>query len=414
MTLLDTLLRVVQPRASIEDPGTPLTGQTLLDVVGGPRTNSGVTVTETSSLGMAAVWRAVNLTAGTAAALPLHAFRKQDESRQPLMSGQAALLLEAPHPDLTPFEFWEIIYAHLLLWGNAYIWIGRDQLGVIRELWPLHPSRVRAGRTSEGRKIYAVDGALDEHDDNTILHIPGFGYDGVCGVAPIRAARETIGLAFAAEQFGASLFGNGSLATGLLQTEQRLEPEQADELQRRWKAKQSGLKSAHETIVLDSGAKFEKLTIPPEDAQFIESRSFQIEEVARWFGTPPHMLMALEKSTSWGTGIGEQTLGWVKFSLQPSWLTRVEQRVSRLLRGQQVYAKYNLDGLLRGDVAARGTFYNTLWQLGVLSTNEIRALENRAPVDGGDVRYRPLNMGELGKFDEPTATSSKESADAAT
>jgi HK97 family phage portal protein len=296
----------------------------------------------------------------------------------------------------------------MLLWGNAYLWLGRNQLGQIAELWPIHPSRVKAGRTSAlGRKVYQVDGGEQPHTDDTILHLPAFGYDGVCGVSPIRIAREGIGLALAAEEYGAKLFGSGSLATGILQTEQRLTPEQADVLQARWKAKRSGLGSAHETIVLDRGAQFTQLTIPPGDAQFIESRRFQIAEVARMFGVPPHMLMDTEKSTSWGTGIEQQGIGFVVYTLRP-WLTRTEQRISRILKPEPVYARFSVEGLLRGDAAQRAAFYTSMFNIGALSTNEIRALEERGPVDGGDTRYRPLNMGELGQFDTTAAPAAQE------
>lgn len=400
MTTLLGMLRG-NPRAQVESPAVPLTSTTLLDFLSGPKVHAGVAVTEKSSLGMPAVWRAVNLIAGTAASLPLHAYRQDGDVRQPVLTGNAAELLDNPHPDMTPFELWELAYGSLCLWGNTYFHKLRDQTGRLRELWWIAPNRVRAGRSSvDGSKVYELDGNLDDpHTDDTILHIPGFGYDGICGVSPIRLARQGIGLALAAEEFGARLFGSGSLASGILQTEQRLDQASADALKARWKAKVSGLGNAHDVAVLDHGAKFQQLTIPPEDAQFIESRRFQVAEVARMFGVPPHMLMDTDKSTSWGTGIEQQTIGWVVFTLRPTYLTRVEQRLTKMLRPQAVYARYSLEGLLRGDSAARAEFYTKLWTLGVLSTNDIRRLEDMPPVEGGDVRYRPLNMGRLGETD---------------
>lgn len=393
--------------AGVETPAVPLTSTTLLEWFGPEKSHAGISVSEESSLGMTAVWRAVNLIAGTSAALPLHAYRKADDVRVPVAPGsQAALLLDDPHPDMTPFELWETVYAHLLLWGNAYLRKLHNGLGQLVELWPIHPSRVKVGRESEtGAKIYLLDGNVDqEMTDRQILHIPGFGYDGVCGVSPIRLARQGIGLALAAEAYGAKLFGSGSLATGILQTEQRLEQGQADALKQRWKAKAAGIANAHDVVVLDAGAKFQQLSIPPEDAQFIESRKFQIDEVARMFGIPPHMLMQVDRSTSWGTGIEQQLIGFVQFSLQPTYLTRVEQRITKILKPQPVYAKYSLEGLLRGDSAARSAFYTAMWNIGVLSTNDICRLEDRPPVGPeGDVRYRPLNMGVLGQEDPAPA-----------
>jgi HK97 family phage portal protein len=392
-------------RNSIENPAVPLTSDSLLTVLGsGEATAAGIAVSEKTSLGLPAVWRAVNLIAGTVASLPLHAYRADGDTKTKVTTGQAAALLDNPHPDMTPFEFWETVVSHMLLWGNAYLWIGRNQLGQVTELWPIHPARVKVGRTSEmGTKIYDVDGGKAAYTDRTMLHLPAFGYDGICGVSPIRAARQGLALALAAEQYGATLFGSGSLATGILQTEQRLDAQQADAIQKRWAAKRSGLDSAHSTIVLDSGAKFHQLSIPPEDAQFLQSRSFQISEVARMFGVPPHMLMDTDKSTSWGTGIEQQSIGFVVFTLRP-WLTRIEQRVTRLVRPQPVYAKFVVEGLLRGDSAQRAAFYKTMREIGAFNGNEIRELEERGPVEGGDIYWQPLNFGELGAESDPTPT----------
>lgn len=394
--------RLLGARNSIESPATPLTSTTLLDWMNGGTPNaSGVTVNEKTALGMPAVWRAVNLIAGTAASLPLHAYREADDVRLPLGDGaQAARLLANPHPDMTKYELWELVYSHMLLWGNAYLLVLKNPNRQVTELWPIHPSRVRAGRDSAGVKWYEVDGeggrAGSVYSDQQMLHIPGFGYDGICGVSPIRLAAQGIGMAMAAEQFGAKLFGSGSLMSGILQTDQRLDARQADEVKTRWKAKMSGLQGAHDVAVLGSGVKFQQLSIPPGDAQFIESRRFQIAEIARIFGIPPHMLADTEKSTSWGTGIEQQSIGFVVYTLRP-WLTRVEQRVTRLLKPGPVYARYAVEGLLRGDSAQRAAFYQQMWNIGVFSTNDIRRLEDFEPVEGGDVRYRPLNMGELGE-----------------
>lgn len=396
------------PRATLENPTVPISSSSILDWLGMKPSASGVTVTEKSALGMPAVWQAVNIIAGTCASLPLHAYKKGDESRTILTSGAAAALLDTPHPDLVPYDFWEIVYAHRLLWGNAYLLKLRDRLGAIKELWPIHPSRVKVGRESEtGLKVYAIDGGEDAGGltyvgDERILHLPAFGYDGICGVGPIRIAAQGIGLALAAEEYAAKLFGSGSLASGILQSEQRLKPEQADKLAARWKAKAAGITGAHEVIVLDAGAKFQQLTIPPEDAQFLESRVFQVREIARMFGVPPHLLMDVEGSTSWGTGIEEQTLGFVIFNLR-RWLIRTEQALTKMLAPGTVQAKYNLNGLLSGSPAKRADFYTKMWQLGVFSTNDIRMLEDMSPVEGGDLRFRALNYGPLDAQTPPPA-----------
>lgn len=400
----------VAPRASVENPALPLTSGALLDFLGIKATAAGVDVTEKTSLGMPAVWSAVNLIAGTCASLPLHAYREGDVQRKKLTTGQSANLLKNPHPDLVPYDFWEIVHAHRLLWGNAYILKLRNALGVVTELWPIHPSRVKVGRVGPGgdpdlmgKKVYAVDGGEDAGGltyvgDREILHLPAFGYDGISGVSPIRIAAQGIGLALAAEEYGARLFGSGSLASGILQTEQKMKPEQANALAARWKQKAHGIQTAHDVIILDAGTKFTQLTIPPEDAQFLQSRQFQVREVARMFGVPTHLLMDVEGSTSWGTGIAEQTLGFVIFTLR-RWLIRTEQAVTRMLRPDTVYSKFSLEGLLRGAPKDRAEFYKKMFDMGAFSTNDILELEDRAPVEGGDVRYRPLNMGVLGQPD---------------
>jgi len=389
---------------SLEDPAVPVSAAEVVRVLdAGAATVAGPAVTEAGSLGLSAVWRAVNLIAGTCASLPLHAYRTVDDTRLPAGDrSPSARLLRAPHPDMTPLELWETVYCHLLLWGNAYLSVARDGSGVVRELWPLHPSRVRAGRTGvdrddpsgSHRKVYEVDGSR-AYTDAEVLHVPGLGYDGICGVSPIRVARQGLGLGLAAEEYGARLWANGSLMSGVLQTEQRLDQATADQLKTRWKARVAGLVNAHDVAVLDSGAKFQPMSIPPGDAQFVETRRFQVVEVARIFGVPPHLLMDVDRSTSWGSGIEQQAIGFVRFTLRP-WLTRVEQRLTGLLRPAEVYARYALEGLLRGDTAARYASYATGRQWGWLSVNDVRRLEDMTPVAGGDAYMQPLNMTEVG------------------
>lgn len=390
-------------RASLESPQTPISSESVGALFEGAPSDAGVTVTESRALTMTSVWRAVNLIAGSIASLPLHAYRNSGEGRQVVASGRAARLLDAPHEDLTPFEFWELLCAHILLWGNGYAWISRTNQHGDMKLVGLHPSRVKPGRTSDGKKVYAIDGGAIVGTDADVLHIPGFSIDGITGLSPIAMARQGIGLALAAEQYGAKLFGSGSLATGVLETDQSLTEDQANTVMARWRQKRTGMQSAHEVVVLDRGAKFHQLTIPPQEAQFLESRRFQVSEIARMFGVPPHMLMDTDKSTSWGTGIEQQSIGFVVYTLRP-WLTRIEQRVTRLLKPEPVYARFSVEGLLRGDSKQRGEFYQLMWNLGAFSTNEIRALEEQGPVEGGDVRYRPLNYGVLGASDDQGGT----------
>jgi HK97 family phage portal protein len=416
--LLDRVFARTSPNV-LENAQYPLTSADLLSALHIPMTtSSSVVVNERTALGMPAIWRAVNLIAGTAASLPLHAYKEtvpaddEESVRIPQESGQAAALLAKPHPDLTAYEFWELIYAHMLLWGNAYAQILRDQNGVIRELWPVHPSQVRVGRAKDLTKVYQLGQDMERgYTDREILHFPAFGYDGVVGLSPIACARQGIGLALAAEEFGARLFGSGTMAGGILTTDQRLNQAQADALKVRWQSKIGGLQNSHEVAVLDAGAKFQQLTIPPQDAQFIQSRGFQIEEVARIYGVPPHMLMSVDKTTSWGAGIEQQTIAFVTYTLRP-WLTRVEQRVSAVLQPGTVYARYNLAGLVRGDLTTRYQSYALGRQWGWLSVDDIRRLEEMPPLPGGDGQQyiTPLNMEKVGG---PSTTAPEEPSNAA-
>jgi HK97 family phage portal protein len=399
------------PRAGLQNPAVPLTSTVLLDWLHGGRPQSGLHVTEDRVQGIPAVHRALDVIGGTCAALPLHAYVPDGGARQLLSAGPEADLLARPHPDMTDFELWELGYRSVGLWGNAAFLKLRDQMGVVRELWWIAPHRIRYGRLTDGpdagRKIYTLDGDTENVlTDRQVLHIPGPGYDGVCGVSPLRVARETFGLALAADEFAGAFFGKGMLATGILQTDQRIDDTTAREIKTRWKAGGTGLESAHDIRVLGSGAKFQQLTIPAKDAQFLESRDFQVTEIARWFGIPPHMLMQTDKSTSWGSGIEEQTIGFVTYTLR-QWLTRFERRITRMWDGSPAYARYSVEGLLRGNSAARAAWYRQMWELGAMSTNDIRAFEELPPVEGGDERWRPLNFAPLTQVDPAPAAGAQ-------
>lgn len=391
-------------RRGLESPAQPLTSAALAEFLGGAQSDAGVSVSETSALRASPVWRAVALIAGVSAALPLHAYK--DGTRDKVRSD----LLRDPHPDLTPVELWRLGYVHRVLWGNTYIQKVRDGAGQVRELWPVSADRVQvdrikpseAGEGNPSGKLFDVTddwGTRHVLTPREILHVPGLGYDGLTGCSPVRLAMQGIGLAQAAEKSAAKLFGNGNMIGGVLQTEQRLDQDQAARLKERWKAKMSGVHNAHEIAVLDSGASYKPVAMPNTDAQFLESRQFQVVEIGRMFGVPPFLLMSTEKSTSWGTGLEQQVQGWVTFDLNPTWLTPTEQRITKELMVREEYASYQMGGLLRGDSAARATFYRAMRDTGVMSANDIRALEEMPPLpegQGGDVHLQPMYMAPLG------------------
>ena len=389
--------RLFERRATVENPAVPLSSAAILETLGIAQQNpTGVAVSEKTALRFGAVWRAVNLISALGGALPLHAYKTGTYERHTVQ------ILEDPHPDLTTVEFWRLQYAHRALWGNSYALKLRNRVGAIREMHPLVPERVRVcnvGSTdaNPSGKLFILDGDLDRPlTPRDVFHIPGFGYDGVCGVSPIRLAATTIGLGLAAEEYGARLWSAGSMLGGVLQTEQRLDQPVADRLKASWRDKVAGLSKAHEIAILDAGAKFQPITMPNNDAQFLESRDFQVSEVSRWFGVPPFLLNQTEKSTSWGTGLEQQATGFVKFDLHPVWLKPTEARVTKELTGSGIYAKYKIEGLLRGDSRSRAEFYNVMRQVGAFSANDIRELEDMEPIDGGDSYLQPLNMAPLG------------------
>jgi HK97 family phage portal protein len=407
-----SLFGLFERRNTIESPTQPLTSTALLEALGGMESDAGVPVSEINSLHMPAVWRAIAVTSCVAASLPLHIYAAGTKDRK------TSPLLADPHPELTPYELWRLNYVHRLLWGNGYLQKVRNRAGVVKELWPLRPDRVRVTRVKpedelpgmKAGKLFQVTdnwGVLHPLTTREVLHIPGLGYDGITGCSPIRAAAQGVGLALAAEKGAARLFGSGNLVSGVLQTEQRLNADQAAQLKASWKAKMAGVGNAHEIAVLDSGASFEPVTMPFKDAQFLESRQFQISEIARMFGVPLFLLMETQKSTSWGTGLEQQAQGFVTFDLGPTWLTPTEQRVQKELLPVSQYAKYSVQGLLRGDSAARATWYRAMRDVGAFSADDIRAYEDLPPLaagKGGDVYLQPMYMAPLGS--DPLADDS--------
>lgn len=390
MTLLGGLF---ERRASVEDPTYPLTSTALVELLDGQPVDAGVKVNETSALGVSAVWRAVSMNASVTSSLPLKTYRQNTRKRA------VVRLLENPHPDMTRKELLEGLMVHLQLWGNGYFRKVRNAAGMLTWLIPIPPSAVKVGRVVDwsempSPKIYEVNWGdrVEVLTDYEMFHVPGLGYDGITGASPVRIARQSLGVSLASEKYAARLWGSGSLMAGILQTEQRLDDVQAAALKARWKATVGGIAQSHEIAVLGAGAKFQPVQMPNDDAQFLETRRFQVDEVARWFGVPPHMLFELSGSTSWGTGIEQQTIGWVQFSLAPMWLSRIEARLTKELCPAGTYAEFTVDGLLRGDSTARAEFYNKAVGGPYMTGNEARVKENLPPLEGLDDVLAPLNM----------------------
>lgn len=404
MTILRDLAQL-RSVGGMENPAVPLTSASLLEWMGGSRTSSGKQVTERGALAMSAVWRCTALIAGVSAALPLHVFAEGTKDRVPTP------LLRDPHPELPALELWRLAYVHRCLWGDGFVQKVRDGAGQVRELWPITPDRVDVDRirpsdANPAGKVFGVTddwGVYHPLTSREILHLPGLGYDGLRGMSPVRAAAQAIGLGLSAEEYGARLFSSGNMMGGILSTDQRLDNDQADALKARWKAKMSGLDRAHEVAVLDSGAAFTPVTMPAKDSQFLESREFEVEEIARFFGVPHFLLGVTSKSTSWGTGLEQQATGWVRFDLAPTWLAPTEQRITKELLGPGVEARYKIDGLLRGDSTARAEMYRVMRDVGAFNSDDIRDLEDRPPLPDGQGKgyWRPAAMLPINQDDEP-------------
>lgn len=393
MTIGRTLFR------TLENPLQPLTSQAIIDWLGGKPVHAGVTVNEESALAFSAVYRCVALIAGGNAALPLKTYdRISDAERQRVHIP----LVEKPCPLWTPFEFWELMFSSALLRGNAYAWKQRDQLGRITALWPLlaqavEPRREDPTSDNPSGKFFTLTHRKGQDADLTpyeIFHIPGMGFDGVKGMSVIGVARQAIGMGLAMEEYGARFFGNGALMSGFLKTEAKIKDEQvATAIKRRFQQAFGGVSRSHEVAVLDSGLDFQALTIPNEDAQFLESRRFQLGDIARFFGVPPHKIGDVERSTSWGAGIEAQTVGFYVDTQRP-WLTRFEQRVTYdlLEKRPRTYAEFDIAGTLRADVRAQTEAYWRAVGRPWKSPDEIRALDNDPPIPGGAALFAPTNM----------------------
>ena len=389
MSVIRSLLGGPSQR-NLNDPSTPISAEVLVDIINEYGGN-GRKVSPETSVQFTAVFRAVSLIAGTVAGLPLKTYNH--ETLEPT----SYPVLRKPNSNMTDFELWELVCTHLALYGNAFllkmperITRAGNYIGV-RELWPLLPQRVNVrttGKTTDGgfEKVYEIkdsNGVIVARLTNQeVMHIPGFGYNGVVGLSPIAAARMALEAGMSAEEYATRLWKNGALAGGILQTPKRLDREQANELKRRWQDRVQGLSRAHDIAVLDQGVTFEPLSIPPQDAQFIDTRKFQVVEIARLYGVPPHMLMDVERSTSWGTGIEEQTIAFVMFTIKPGYLQRIEKRVRAEIISEEDTVEFNVEGLLRGSSKTRAEVYEKALdpETGWLTKNEVRELENRPPL----------------------------------
>lgn len=365
-------------------------------------TTSGKAVNERTAMQTSAVYACVRILAESVAGLPLHVYErtangsKSTKPSHPLYR----LLHDEPNREMTSFVFRETLMSHLLLWGNAYAQIIRDGRGFPFAIYPLLPDRMAVDRNESGELVYTYQsdkGHIKLRREN-VLHIPGLGFDGLIGYSPIAMAKNAVGLALATEDYGAAFFANGANPGGVLEHPGVIKPEQADRLRESWQS-QFGGANAHKVAVLEEGLKFHQMSIPPEQAQFLETRKFQTNEIARIFRVPPHMVGDLEKSSF--SNIEQQSLEFVKYTLDP-WVVRWEQSLQQALilpsEKATIFIKFNLDGLLRGDYQSRMQGYSTGIQNGFMSVNDVRGLEDMnllTAEEGGDLHFVNGNMVKL-------------------
>ena len=389
---------------SRDKPTNATSGSSYRFFLGG--STSGKTVTERSAMQMTAVYSCVRILAEAIAGLPLHLYTyKEDGGKEKAIGHPLYLLLhDEPNPEMSSFVFRETLMTHLLLWGNAYAQIIRNGKGEVVALYPLMPNRMTVDRDSSGQLFYSYQ--MNNSDAPTmkagavilkpsdVLHIPGLGFDGLVGYSPIAMAKNAIGLAIATEEYGAKFFANGATPGGLLEYPGTLKD--PDRVRESWNKGFSGSQNAGKVAILEEGMKYTPISIAPEQAQFLETRKFQINEIARIFRVPPHMVGDLEKSSF--SNIEQQSLEFVKYTLDP-WVVRWEQSLSRALftpeEKKQYFFKFNVEGLLRGDYQSRMNGYATARQNGWMSANDIRELENldRIPAEeGGDLYLINGNM----------------------
>lgn len=375
----------------------------ILQELGEPSA-TGLSISPEAGLAYSAVLGCVRVLAEGLASLPCLLYeRYQDNGREAKRRASGhkiyPLLHNAPNPVITAFEFYELGMAQILLWGNFYGEIEWDQRGEVMALWPLPAWRMKAGWSRQG-KVYELwlDGQPPEtFPDYQILHVPGFGYDGVKGKSMISLAREAVGLGLSTQRYGSAFFNSGARPGGVLEHPGQLGDEAHKRLKESWEDRHQGLSGAQRLAILEEGMKYTALSIPPDDAQFLETRKFQRSEIAGIFRVPPHMIGDLERATF--SNIEQQSIDFYRNTLQP-WLKRWEQRLMRsLLVGnerERYFVEFLADALLRADTQARYQAYAVGRQWGWLSVNDIRQRENLNPVDGGEDYLTPLNMIEAG------------------
>lgn len=375
------------------------------------QSTSGKSVTVDAALQLSTVWACVRLLSETVSTLPLKLYRRQPDGSRTVATDHPLyrVLCISPNAEMTPGRFMLMIVASLALRGNAFV--EKKLIGSrIVALVPLLPQHMRVKRQPNGRLeyIYNENGADRPIPEKNLMHIRGFGLDGVCGIMPVKAGREVLGAAMSADEAAARVFAQGLQASGVLTNESgALKPEQREQL-RQSLAAFAGSKNAGKLMVLEAGLKYQGITMNPEAAQMLETRAFQIEEICRWFRVPPFMVGHTDKQSSWASSVEGQNLQFLTNTLRPL-LDNIEQEIIRCLIGEAeaetVYAEFSVEGLLRADLAARREWYASALQNGWMNRNTVARLENQPLIPGGDVYTVQSNLMPLDQLGQQRTDS---------
>ena len=386
-------------RSSPENPSTSLSNPAawLTGLFGTSKT--GVQVSEDNALTFSAVYAAVRIISETIASIPLNVYQADGETRVKAVGHPVQdLLAKAPNSVSSTFTFREAMASNLVLHGNAYAKIEMNAAGRPTALIPLNPMKVEV-KVVDGEKVYVFD-KKHTYLDYEILHFVGLSFNGLTGKSPLSMAREAVAIGLAAQEYGARFYSNGANAGGVITAPGRLNTEVVKRLRESWNRAQSGNSNSHSTAILEEGMKYEKIGLDPEAAQFLQSRKFQVNEIARIFRIPPSYLADLENSST-RANTEQQAIQFVRDCITP-YVRRMEVELNRKLFREDepnLYAYFTMEGLMRGDQKARYEAYATARQWGWLSVNDIRDLENLNPVEGGDIYLQPLNMQRAGEDD---------------
>ena len=379
----------------------PITDEDFAKILYGESSWTGKDVDRTSAMGISATWAAVRLLSDSVASLPLCFYRRTDRGKEKATGDPLyTLLWRKPNPEQTSFLFREVLQHHILLRGNAYAKIDYNGAGRPMALWPLDAEKMRVKRIGgELKYFYQKNSGSPEVIllPEEVFHIPGLGWDGITGYAPLEIEVQEFGYSIAIKEYGAEFFKNDGTPGGYLQLPYRLKDKDAiKRLKESWGNAHSNWEKKHSIGVLEDGAEFKQMTLPPEHMQFIESKKLSVTDIARIFRVPPHMIGDLERATF--SNIEQQGIDFVVNSLRP-WLVRWEQNLNNQVipadMQEEYFFEFNVNALLRGDMAARSQAYRTFIEIGAMNQNEIRGFENLNAVDGLDDYYVPLNWQKI-------------------